>query len=200
MTNAFGDGQWYVDLAPITDSALVPVTAARALGLPDQPGRSATETVLRFIGDRHMLMVLDNCEHLLDATATLTTALLDACPGLTVLATSREPIGVPGEVTWRVPPLSLANEAVELFTDRARHARHDFAVTGDTAATAREICQRLDGMPLALELAAARVRALTMSEILDTLHDRFHCSPVERAPRCVASRRCGHRSTGHTRC
>ena len=172
-TGAFGGGQWYVDLAPITDSALVPVTAARALGLPDQPGRSATETVLRFIGDRHMLMVLDNCEHLLDATATLTTALLDACPGLTVLATSREPIGVPGEVTWRVPPLSLANEAVELFTDRARHARHDFAVTGDTAATAREICQRLDGMPLALELAAARVRALTMSEILDTLHDRF---------------------------
>ena len=143
------------------------------LGLPDQPGRSTTDTVLRFIGDRHMLMVLDNCEHLLDATAALTTALLGACPGLTVLATSREPIGVPGEVTWRVPPLSLADEAIELFTDRARHARPDFTVTGDNAAIVTEICRRLDGMPLALELAAARVRALSLPEILDSLHDRF---------------------------
>src|SRR6195952_1436511 len=92
----FGDGVWYVDLAPITDPALVPVTAARAFGLPDQPGRSTTETLLRFIRDRHMLMVLDNCEHLLDASAALMTALLGACPSLTVLATSREPIGGPG--------------------------------------------------------------------------------------------------------
>ena len=169
----FGDGVWYVDLAPITDPALVAVTAARALGLPDQPGRSTTDTLLRFIGDRHMLMVLDNCEHLLDATAALTTALLGACPRLTVLATSREPIGVPGEVTWRVPPLSLADEAIELFTDRARHARPDFTITGDSADTVTEICRRLDGMPLALELAAARVRALSLPEILDSLHDRF---------------------------
>jgi predicted ATPase len=120
-----------------------------------------------------MLMVLDNCEHLLDATAALTTALLGACPRLTVLATSREPIGVPGEVTWRVPPLSLADEAIELFTERARHARPDFTITGDTAAIVAEICRRLDGMPLALELAAARVRALSLPEILDSLHDRF---------------------------
>ena len=169
----FGDGVWYVDLAPITDPALVAVTAARALGLPDQPGRSTTDTLLRFIGNRHMLMVLDNCEHLLDATAALTTALLGACPRLTVLATSREPIGVPSEVTWRVPPLSLADDAIELFTDRARHARPDFTITGDNAAIVPEICRRLDGMPLALELAAARVRALSLPEILDSLHDRF---------------------------
>jgi predicted ATPase/class 3 adenylate cyclase len=173
MATEFGDGVWYVDLAPITDPGLLAVTAARALGLPDQPGRSATDTLLRFIGDRHMLMVLDNCEHLLDATAALTTALLGACSGLTMLATSREPIGVPGEVTWRVPSLSLADEAIELFTDRARHARPDLTLTGDSAALVTEICQRLDGMPLALELAAARVRALSLPEILDGLHDRF---------------------------
>ena len=169
----FGDGVWYVDLAPITDPALAAVSAARALDLPDQPGRSPTDTLLRFISNRHMLMVLDNCEHLLDATAALTTALLGACPRLTVLATSREPIGVPGEVIWRVPPLSLADDAIELFTDRARHARPDFSITGDNAAIVLEICRRLDGMALALELAAARVRALSLPEILDSLHDRF---------------------------
>jgi predicted ATPase len=120
-----------------------------------------------------MLMVLDNCEHLLDAAAALTTALLGGCPKLTILATSREPIGVPGELIWRVPPLSLADDAIELFTDRARHARPDFAIVGDNAAIVREICRRLDGMPLALELAAARVRALSLPEILDSLHDCF---------------------------
>jgi class 3 adenylate cyclase len=173
MAAESGDGVWYVDLAPIADPTLVALTAARALGLPDQPGRSTTDTVLRFIGNQHMLMVLDNCEHLLDATAALTTALLGACPRLTVLATSREPIGVPGELTWRVPPLSIVDDAVELFTDRARHARPDFTITGDNAAIVSEICRRLDGMPLALELAAARVRALSPPEILDSLHDRF---------------------------
>ena len=89
------------------------------------------------------------------------------------MATSREPIGVPGEVTWRVPSLSLADEAIELFTDRARRARPDFDVTDDNAAAVTEICRRLDGMPLAIELAAARVRALSLTEILDSLHDRF---------------------------
>jgi predicted ATPase/class 3 adenylate cyclase/DNA-binding CsgD family transcriptional regulator len=173
MAAEFGDGVRYVDLAPITDAALVPITAARALGLPDQPGRSTMDSLLRFIGDRQLLMVLDNCEHLLDATAALTTTLLGACPGLAVLATSRELIGVPGEVTWRVPSMSLADEAIALFTDRARHARPDFSITDDNAATVREICHRLDGMPLALELAAARVRALSPAEILDGLHDRF---------------------------
>ena len=126
MMGEFRDGVWYVDLAPITDPDLVPVAVARALGLPDQPGRSTMETLLRFIGDRQMLVVLDNCEHLLDACAALIVALLGACPGLTLLTTSREPIGVAGEVTWRVPSLSLADEAIELFTDRARHVRPDF--------------------------------------------------------------------------
>ncbi len=107
---------WYVDLAPITDPDLVPITAARAFGLPDQPGRSTMDTLARFVADHQMLVVLDNCEHLLDASAALAAALLKAWPGLTFLATSREPIGVAGEVSWRVPSLSLADEAIELFS------------------------------------------------------------------------------------
>jgi predicted ATPase/class 3 adenylate cyclase/DNA-binding CsgD family transcriptional regulator len=173
LSGEFGDGVWYVDLAPITDPDLVPVTAARSFGLPDQPGRSTMDTLARFIGDRQMLMVLDNCEHLLDASAALVVTLLGASAGLALLATSREPIGVAGELSWRVPSLSFADEAIELFTDRARHARPDFAVTDDNAAAVAEICRRLDGLPLAIELAAARVRALSVAETLDSLHDRF---------------------------
>jgi predicted ATPase/DNA-binding CsgD family transcriptional regulator len=117
--------------------------------------------------------VLDNCEHLLDASAELVVALLSGAARLTVLATSREAIGVAGEVSWRVPSLSLDGEAIELFADRARHARPDFTVTDDNAAVVGEICARLDGVPLAIELAAARVRALSLAEILESLHDRF---------------------------
>ncbi len=173
LAGEFGDGVWYVDLAPITDPELVAVTVARALGLPDQPGRSTMGTLLRYVGDRQLLMVLDNCEHLLDASAELVVAVLSGAAGLTLLATSREAIGVAGEVSWRVPSLSLVDEAIELFADRARHARPDFTVTDDNAAAVTEICARLDGVPLAIELAAARVRALSLAEILDSLHDRF---------------------------
>src|SRR5882757_5470665 len=169
----FPDGTKYVDLAPITEPELVSVTTARLLGLPDQPGRSATEAVLRFIADRQLLLVLDNCEHLLDATAALVVEVLRACPAVTVLTTSREPIGMTGEAIWRVSSLSIADEAVELFTDRARLVSPDFVVTDDNAATVAEICQRLDGLPLAIELAAARVRALSLTDILAGLQDRF---------------------------
>jgi predicted ATPase/class 3 adenylate cyclase len=169
----FGDGVWYVDLAPVTHPGIVPIAVARALGLPDQPGRSMMDTLLRFVRDRQLLVVLDNCEHLLDASAELAVALLGAAPGLTLLATSREPIGVAGEVSWRVPSLSLAHEAIELFVDRARRARPDFAVEAENAPALGEICRRLDGMPLAIELAAARVRALSLADILDGLRDRF---------------------------
>src|SRR5277367_6252041 len=160
LTGEFIDGVWYVDLAPITDPEVVPITVARALGLPDQPGRSTMDTLTRFVADHQMLIVLDNCEHLLDASAALVNVLLAAAAGLTLLTTSREPIGV-------------ADEALELFTDRARRARPDFALSDDNAATVGEICSRLDGLPLAIELAAARVRALSLVEILDSLHDRF---------------------------
>jgi predicted ATPase/class 3 adenylate cyclase/DNA-binding CsgD family transcriptional regulator len=173
LAGEYSGGGWYVDLAPITDPDAVPISAMRALGLPNQPGRSTMETLLWFVADRQMLVVLDNCEHLLDAIAELVDALLGASRRLTLLATSREPIGVPGEVTWRVPSLSLADEAMELFSDRARRVVPDFTIDGQTAAAVAEICRRLDGMPLAIELAAARVRALSLGEIVDGLHDRF---------------------------
>jgi class 3 adenylate cyclase len=169
----FGDGAWYADLAPITAAEVVPVTVARALGLPDHPGRSTMDTLRRFVPDRHLLIVLDNCEHLLDACAELLGTLLGAAPRLTVLATSREPVNVAGEVIWQVPSLSLADEAIELFAERARLARPEFAITDDNSKSVGEICRRLDGMPLAIELAAARVRALSLTEIVDSLHDRF---------------------------
>ena len=146
---------------------------ARALGLPDQPGQQTMDVLLRFIRDRQMLILLDNCEHLLDPSAELIVTLLGACPALTLLATSREPIGVTGEVSWRVPSLSLADEAIELFSDRARRTKPEFRVTADNTETVTEICRRLDGLPLAIELAAARVRALSPVEILDSLHDQF---------------------------
>jgi predicted ATPase/class 3 adenylate cyclase/DNA-binding CsgD family transcriptional regulator len=173
LADEYSDGVWYVDLAPITDPDLVPVTVARALGLTDQPGRSTMDTLLRFVRDRQMLVVLDNCEHLLDACAELVVAVLSGAAGLTFLATRREAIGVAGEVSWRVPSLSLDGEAIKLFTDRARHARPDFTLTDANAAAVGEICARLDGVPLAIELAAARVRALSLAEIVESLHDRF---------------------------
>ncbi len=169
----FADGVWYVDLAPITDPDVVPLTAARALGLPDQPGQPTMDVLLRFIRDRRMLILLDNCEHLLDSSAALVIALLGACPALTLLATSREPIGVTGEVSWRVPSLSLADEAIELFGDRARRTKPEFRVTAENGEAVTEICRRLDGLPLAIELAAARVRALSPDEIVGSLHDQF---------------------------
>jgi predicted ATPase/class 3 adenylate cyclase/DNA-binding CsgD family transcriptional regulator len=169
----YRDGVSYVDLAPVTHELVVPVAVARALGLPDQPGRSTMETLTKFVGDRQTLIVLDNCEHLLDAAASLSADLLAACPGLQVLATSRESTGVPGEVTFQVPSLSLSDEAIELFVERARRVRPDFTVGDDNAAAVTEICTRLDGMPLAIELAAARVRALSVEEIVGSLHDRF---------------------------
>ncbi len=173
LASAFADGVWYADLAPILHPELVPLTVARALGLPDQPGRSTMDSLLRFVRDKQMLVVLDNCEHLLDASAELAVALLSGAARLTLLATSREAIGVSGEASWRVPSLSLADEAIALFADRARYARPGFAVIAENAATVGEICARLDGVPLAIELAAARVRTLSLAEILESLHDRF---------------------------
>jgi predicted ATPase/class 3 adenylate cyclase/DNA-binding CsgD family transcriptional regulator len=173
IAGEFASGVWYVDLAPITAPAVLPVTVARALGLPDQPGSSATESVVRHIGDHRMLILLDNCEHLLDASAAMIVELLQGCPSVTLLTTSREPIGMPGEVTWRVPSLPLDTDAVELFAERARKVRSDFHVTDENFSAVAEICRRLDGMPLAIELAAARVRALSITDLLASLHDRF---------------------------
>ncbi|GJO03818.1 LuxR family transcriptional regulator [Mycobacterium marinum] len=173
VAGEYDGGVWWVDLASVTDPDAVPISMTRALGLPNQPGRSTVDTLLRFVAGRQMLIVLDNCEHLLDTIAELVLPLLGASSSFTLLATSREPIGVPGEVTWRVPSLSLADEAMELFVDRARRVAPDFASNDNTAPAVAEICRRLDGIPLAIELAAARVRALSLPEIVVGLHDRF---------------------------
>ncbi len=173
MDSEFEDGVWYVDLAPITDPEVVPVAVTRALGLPDQAGRSTMDTLTHVIAGRRMLIVLDNCEHLIDASASLVDALLAACPQVTILATSREPIRVAGEIAWGLPSLALADEAITLFADRARHVRPDFVVSEQNLGTVTEICRRLDGIPLAIELAAARVRALSLTQIVDSLHNRF---------------------------
>ena len=173
MHGDFADGVWYVDLAPIAEPEVVPIAVTRALGLPDQTGRSTMDTLTRVIAGRHIIIVLDNCEHLIDASASLADALLAACPAVNLLATSREPLRVEGEIAWQVPSLSLADEAIALFTDRARQVRPDFTVSEANSASVSEICRRLDGIPLAIELAAARVRALSVTQILDSLHDRF---------------------------
>ena len=136
-------------------------------------GQFGRDTLVRFIADRSMLI----CARQLRASGRRVRVdrrrMLGACPGVTLLATSREPIRAAGEFTWQVPSLSLTDEAIELFIDRARHSRPDFAVTDENAETVAEICRRLDGMPLAIELAAARIRALSLVEIVDSLHDRF---------------------------
>jgi hypothetical protein len=135
MAGEFDNGVWWVDLAPITDPDLLPAVVARAFGLPDQPGLSTMDTLRWFLRERQMLVVLDNCEHLLDACAVLVAEILGAAARVTLLATSREPIGVAGELSWRVPSLPLADEAIELFVDRASHVRSDFAVTDESAPT-----------------------------------------------------------------
>lgn len=169
----FTAGACYVDCAPLAHPDLVAVAFAQALGLPDQPGRSATDSLLNFIGDRQLLLVCDNCEHLLHPIASLIDVLLTGCRNVTVMTTSREPLGLAGETTWRVPSLSLDDEALTLFTDRARLVLPTFTLTDANRATIAEICRRLDGMPLALELAAARLRAMSPTEILEGLQHRF---------------------------
>ena len=169
----FPSGVWLIELAPLADPALIPVTVARALGLRDVPGLSTMAMVTGFLGARRALVVLDNCEHLLDASARLAEELLRACPGLVILATSREPVGAAGEAVWRVLSLPVEGEAVELLADRARRARPGFVVTPENRDAVAEICRRLDGIPLAIELAASRLRAFTPAEIAVGLQDRF---------------------------
>lgn len=173
VARLFTAGACYVDCTPLAHPELVTVAFAHALGLPDQPGRSATDSLLNFIDDRQLLLVCDNCEHLLHPIASLVDVLLTTCPNLTVLATSREPLGLGGETTWRVPSLSLDDEALALFADRARLVLSTFTLTDANRATIAEICRRVDGMPLALELAAARLRAMSPKEILAGLQHRF---------------------------
>jgi non-specific serine/threonine protein kinase len=182
----YPDGVWPVELGPLADPALVPQAVARALGLRERPGRPLPALLAEALRPRRAILLLDNCERLAPACAELATTLLEVCPDLRVLATSRAPLGVAGEVVWRVPPLGLppsgtppsaawadASEAVQLFLDRARAAQPAFALTDDNAAAVAAICGQLDGLPLAIELAAARLSVLSAEQLAARLADRF---------------------------
>ncbi len=184
VVDRFADGAWWVELAALESADLLAGGVGAALRLRERPGQVPEEVLRGYLRDRAALLVMDNCEHLLEASAGLVDMLLRSCPGLVVLATSREAIGVPGELPYRVPSLSLLEEssplvevirsdAVRLFVDRAVHARPNFAVTEANAAAVAAICRELDGMPLAIELAAARVRMLSPERMAKELNDRF---------------------------
>jgi non-specific serine/threonine protein kinase len=193
MQAEFPDGVWLVEFAPLADGDLAPQALAAVLGVREESGEPLSQTVARHLGGREGLLLFDNCEHIVAACARLAATLLATCPGVRLLATSREPLGVTGEGVWVVPPLSLpppqpwrgpdaavesliayrTSEAIQLFVARARAAAPSFELTPDNAPWVAEVCRRLDGIPLALELAAARLRALSARQIAEHLDDRF---------------------------
>jgi predicted ATPase/DNA-binding SARP family transcriptional activator len=183
-SEAVADGVAFVDLAAVTDPELVPATVAAALGLRETPGQEILAALSDHLRGAEILLVLDNSEHLREAVAALAERLLTAASDLRILATSREVLAVPGEAIYPVPPLSLPaaeddpdavlrSEAVQLLVDRARLSRHDVRLDTGAFETAARICRDLDGLPLAIELAAARTNALSLDEIADRLQDRF---------------------------
>jgi non-specific serine/threonine protein kinase len=186
LSEAFEEGVWLVELAPLADPSLVAQAVAATLGVREQPGRSLTEMLSGYLGSKKVLLVLDNCEHLIEACAELAEALLRFCPGLRVLATSREALGITGEMASPVPSLSLPDlrrlpdigslpeyESARLFVERAVAVRPDFVLTEQNASAVAQVCYRLDGMPLAIELAAARTTVLSVEEVADRLDDCF---------------------------
>ncbi len=182
---SFEHGASWVALSRVDDPGSVAEALADAVGVREEPGRALVDTLIDQLRARHGLLVLDNCEHVVGACATLSAELLGACPRLTILATSREPLAIDGESAWEVPPLGVPGpqahsseavrgaEAVTLFELRARQVRPDFTVTDANAAAVAEICRRLDGIPLAVELAAARMRVLSVGQVAAGLSDRF---------------------------
>ena len=182
----FQDGVWLVELAPLSNPLRVPQQVASSLGLRDEPGRPVLDSLTKFLRARQVLLVLDNCEHLLEACAELADSWLRACPRLRLLACSREPLGVAGEVVFHVPSLPFPDpdhlpsieslndyDALSLFIDRARLVLPDYRVTAQNAIALARICQRLDGIPLALEMAAARLRLLDTETLADRLDNAF---------------------------
>ena len=199
VAGRFADGAWLAELAPVQDGAQVPGAVAAALGVREQPGVPVGEVLARVLARQQLLVVLDNCEHVIGAAAGLCAGLLAACDDVRVLATSREPLAVAGEARYRLGPLALPSpgdpaegagaEAVRLFADRARLVDARFVLDGQTGPAVAALVRRLDGMPLAIELAAARVEALGVAQMLDRLDDRF--ALLGAGQRLAASR---HRS------
>jgi len=184
LAGNYPDGVWLAELATLSEGVLVPQVVAAALGVRERPGCPITATLLDVLRRKKALLVLDNCEHLVDEVAHLVNTLLDRCPHLRILATSREALGIEGEVKWLVALLSLpdhrhlstvenlaANESVQLFLQRSRYHRPDFVLNPRNAAAVADICRQLDGIPLAIELAAARMRVIPVKEIAARLKD-----------------------------
>jgi len=200
----FADGVWLVELATVLDPAQVAAATAAVLGVRERPGVAVTDSLAEMLARQQMLVVLDNCEHLAGAVAAMCAEVLPLADDVRILATSREPLGVAGEARYRLPPLTLPapddpggiprSEAVALFADRARGADRHFALNGDSAPAVAQLVAKLDGMPLAIELAAARVEALGLPQLLDRLDDRFVL--LARADRAPAVAR--HRSLAAT--
>jgi non-specific serine/threonine protein kinase len=187
LLDAFPDGVWFTDLSSISNASLVPTIVLAAMGGRESTDELPVESLRRHLGGKTLLLMVDNCEHVIDACAGLLETLLGACPDLRVLTTSREALRVPGEVVWRVPSLTLpepgdgvlaevllASEAVRLFVDRVRRLDQEFSLTTSNAASVADICRRLDGIPLAIELAAACASGLTVQEIAARLDNRFN--------------------------
>jgi len=186
LVDTFPQGVWLVELASLSDPDLVPQTVASVFGVREVPGRTRLDTLVEYFRPRELLLVLDNCEHLVEACGHLAATLLRGCSKLRILATSREPLGAAGEVTYRLPPLSSPDsrrrlarqqlmefEAVRLFVERALQSNPAFALTDTNAPAVAHICHQLDGIPLAIELAAARVNVLSVEQIAQRLDDRF---------------------------
>jgi predicted ATPase len=186
LLEAYPDGVWLVELAPLADAALVPQAVATVLGVKEEPGQPLTRSLVERLKPKRTLLLLDNCEHLLAGCAGLADPILRGCSEVRILATSREGLGITGEQTYRVPSLGLPGdgplppperltqfEAVQLFVDRARLGQPTFTVSPANAPAVVQVCRRLDGIPLALELAAARVKALAVEKLNERLGDRF---------------------------
>jgi predicted ATPase/DNA-binding CsgD family transcriptional regulator len=184
LVDAYPDGVWLVELAPLSEEVLVPKAVAETLKVPERSQEPLSDTVADVLADRQLLLIVDNCEHLVGAAAGLVDRLLDSCPEVRILATSREALGVEGEVRWLVPPLSApapedtpsseeleAYGSVRLFVERAGGHEPSFSLSPHNALTVAEICRRLEGIPLAIELAAARIGTLSLQQILERLED-----------------------------
>lgn len=186
LTGRFSAGVWFVDLAPLTEASRVVNVVAQVIGLREEAGKDLQEVITSHISDKKLLIVVDNCEHLLSSCAEFVDGLLNSCAEVCIIATSREALNVQGERVLHLPPLGIpdtkanfnlervrAADAIQLFLDRAQIARPSFELTTQNAASVAEVCRRLDGIPLAIELAAARIKILSIEQILTKLDDRF---------------------------